>query len=352
MSSAFPQNDRFVLRLFTDDGESAAENGGVSIAPDWEDTTLPTLFEEHYLPVKITARGGSDGTATVYRDMLAWWVKLTGSPPVRLIDDYAAARFIAALAEQTYRRGRLGQPRPLKADTRAKYGRCLRALLRFARRLRHPGRPGARLLDELPEVPLPACSRDPKRPFPLETCRAIWRACDQMADPTWWRSFVALLFYTGFRSGTVMGLEWSMLETRDGLPWLNVPSRLVPKTSKPVLRAVHAVAAAAIEALPSRGDGGLLLPTPHTYDHVAQALHDRLQAAAGVPVERRMSPQAWRRTHSVELARSGFRAAQRLAQWSLDHDDSSTTAEHYCDLRNEFILRMPRLDGASQALLF
>jgi integrase len=110
------------------------------------------------------------------------------------------------------------------------------------------------------------------------------------------------------------------------------------------MKFLHPDAAAAIEALrPLACTSGLILPWPHHIDHLANR-HARLQRLAGLFSQTNtVSPQAWRRTHGVEMARVGARRGIRVAQAALDHEDERTTRASYVDIEPELILTLPRL---------
>jgi integrase len=174
------------------------------------------------------------------------------------------------------------------------------------------------------------------------------------AAVAWWRALIAVLYFTGLRCGTVLGLEWPMIERRGsaGAAWLAVPGRIV-KTKKPLEKYLRPEALELVERLPRVS--ALVFAWPFSKSHLSRR-HRELQGLAGVadPV----SLHAWRRTHATELYRLGASQGLWCAQMALDHADAATTAAFYVDLEADLIGKLPPLvdplgdDAVGQGLLF
>lgn len=346
---------------------------------------LPDFFEHWFLPiVLIDATDASPGTVQIYRDSLAWWQRLTQAPTLRQIDEFRVASFNAGLKTATYTRGKFGLPRPLRLATANKYQRCIKAILsRLGRGT--PQRPGKEILRT---TPLLTIHRPPqprvKRAFTLAEARRIVAACEEAShwkrrpgrppahpaalaayerDPVaWHQAALGLLFYLGVRSGTALRVEWQMLQRDDDWFAFDLPAEIVEKTGKglrrPVpaslLRALERLAGESLASVVERQRSGLILPWPHCYEHFATC-HDRLQAAAGIPPERWLSPQAWRRTNAQQLGLVGAKAAVKVARQGLDHADESTTTGSYVDVAVYFMMLpdiLPERVDHDQMLLF
>ena len=144
--------------------------------------------------------------------------------------------------------------------------------------------------------------------FDRQSTRPRRSAPPDVPAPAWWKAFIATLYYTGLRSGTVLNLEWSMLKVADRGAYLEIPADAVTKTRKWRNEFLHPSALAMLEAIRVPGESKML-PFPFTYTHLAKR-HDELLAMAGVE---KKSPHCWRRTHATEIARLGAQMASRPA---------------------------------------
>lgn len=327
------------LSLYTAEGESRPVASADQLSSR---SRLTEVFDAWFRPV-VLARA-TPATRLLYQDTLHWWCQLAGDPPLHQIDDVLLARFAEALESATFLRGRFGKPRLLSPSTQAKHLRNLRSLLRRCGPALKPGQPTKRLLSEVPYVVIPQPQFERKLPFSLTEAQAIAQASGQLADKHWsglqCQAFVACLFYTGLRVGTILQLEWSFLIERSGQLMLQVPGRAVSKTGKGISRPVHPQLAHWLRQIP-RTEVRIL---PRSADPKGlYTLHRRLQLQANVSQETLRGLHAWRRTHATEMARLGCQAAMQIAQLSLDHSSSRTTADHYVALEAELVLRLPDL---------
>jgi integrase len=354
------------LRLFNlDDGPSGYDHdhGGGKLSAGMR---LSEFFAAWFLVIVLEGEGSHAGTVTSYRESIAWWVRLTGDPPIDEIDEYTVSKFKTALREATYRRGKSGPERSLGKYTINKHFKQIRAVLRRAGPTLDPAKPGKRLVDEVPHIGVVAPKRPtPKRPFAIEDCCRIviatnrmpstrYRGLWQVTPRDWWHAFVVVLFYTGLRSGTVLKLAYSMLDAREDGHWLVIPGSIVDKTEKPLEKFLHPAAVHAVDRI--RTSAGLMFPWPHWRRHIKDR-HDYLQQLAGIEEAKWLSPHAWRRTHSNEMNKLGAEFGRKVAQRTLDHEDERTTSGFYTDIEALLISRLPLIDtpanwGSQQLTLF
>lgn len=331
------------VRLFTPPVDDPSEPFTPRVSPEM---TLREFFELWYLPVVLAGeRGASAGTATVYRDALAWWKTLTGDPPLRLIDGFTVAKFQAGLREATFTRGFRGSPRKLGDKTQHKHLRQIRALLA------QTGSSGARLIDP-PRIKTPKITFERKPTISLLHCRRLFEAAGEMLQPfglpitpaQWWQGFLGALFVTGARVGTVWGLEWEMLAARGDAWVLTIPARLVPKTKKPAVLYVPAWWAQLVH--PWREHAVCRMMFQITTGRILRTIQKDwrvLQTLAGIPEPEQVSLQAWRRTHAREMAALGLGVGMEVAQRALQHSDAETTRDHYYDLADQLRPQLPNL---------
>lgn len=297
--------------------------------------------------------------AVNYQQSIDYWKHLTGDPPIYAISDVLLVDFEAALRGVTYKRGLNGTERRLGDFTVAKHLKNIRAVLfRCGPKNADNKRPGKGLLDETPHISVSAPTLTlPKKRFSLKQARLVYAACDEMTlftnrgrgrpsdggpdAPAWWRALVSVMFYTGLRIGTVLRLEWSMIEEDEDGFWFKVPGRIVHKTKKASVKALRLDCLELLHRLPRGGDATSRIFTwNHSLTHLRDR-HDRLQKLAGVKELRDM--HAWKRTHLREVARTCLDDAMETAQRAGDHADRKTTEESYVNLGQETARLMPSL---------
>lgn len=340
------------LRLFAEDGPDRPDGtDGLSAA-----MRLSEFYRRWFRPVVLVDVAAA--TLAIYADAIEWWVRLSGDPPLDQIDAVKIAEFRRALKTARWRRSPTGRDYPLSLATQAKHLKNLRAILLRTGPTLHPSRPCTELVERATWIAVSKPKHSPKRPFELPVARLLWRTCAAMTwgerlkclwpaapAPAWWRAYLALAYYLGLREGTVLSLTWGMIDRREAGWWLDVPPECVAKTHKGIQKFLHPHAVETIGALglPS-GPADPIVPYYQSASHFDDQ-HRRLQCLAGLPAERWLSPQAWRRTHARQMGLVGLSRAMSLAQWSADHADQKTTREHYADLEPDVMLRLPRLDG-------
>jgi integrase len=345
--------NRFKLYDPTDVGDESPPPQRAEGVPS-PDMTLLEFFDEWFLPVVLVAqRDVSQATITLYRDALGYWQALTGDPPLSEIDDRLCAAFVGQLrSEATYKRGNLGTERALSSSSIAKHLKNLRSILyRTGPRL-DPQRPTVEVLTRLPFLPNVRAEFTQKPSLTIETARQIAAAATELDKPdlpkpltaaAWWKVRLALLYYTGLRSGTIVDVAWKHFERTGDKAWLNVPAGLVRKTSKPIRLALHPQAVELIEQLPTpRPPDERIVPLACCYRYFL-TLHEQAQQRAGLPAEQWHSPHVWRRTHGQQMADLGAERAIEVARIALDHSDGRTTEAHYVSVVNQLRVRLPPL---------
>lgn len=344
--------------------------------------TVDDFVERWYVPGILKPKRRASGTLDNYDDSLRYWRAVTSDmidqdgerkfgpagPTMFDIfsDDQIGIDFVGLLQEWGYsrlgvRRGgkcRIGRIdhfpsfTQLKSPTVAGHASRIATILSYAGPRFNARRPAAEILPRLPFIPPMSAEFETKPPFDLATARQIADACVAMTKPDlppgwdvvqWWKTRLALFFYTGLRAGTVTRLARKHLHETGGLLSLKVPGAIV-KTGKAVELPLHPQLAALVRQLPPGGPEDLLLPAGCGYRHFL-TLHSELQELSGVPLELRQSPHAWRRTHLVQMGQLGANDALRIAQLAADHADARTTRDHYVGqaLVNQLRLQLPLL---------
>ncbi len=344
------QPSRPALRLFDTSNLPGQTSGDLSTGGLSPQMTLTEFFEQWFLPIVLEGEGRDAATIRSYRESMAWWQRITGDPPLLAIDEFTIASFKKGLREATFTRGKTGRKYPLSAFTISKHLRQVRTVLVRVGPTVNPERPGKRLIDEVPHLRVEKPYKGgPKRCFSPSQARRVVAATQQLPAArtvdkrsfrtrAWWRAFLLTLFYTGLRTGTVLTLRRSMLESRDGHTWIKAPAD--NKTGKPIDKFLHPVAERAIAAL---GHGDLIFAWPYSPRYLLRQ-HDRLQKLAGFTCEQWLSPHAWRRTHGTEMAKLGAMYGRKIAQRTLDHEDEATTSTFYVDIEAELIAQLADID--------
>jgi integrase len=316
--------------------------------------TLRQFFENWFCDAVLKPRQAASATFEGYETLLRYWEQITGDPPLLLTADDACIDFIGTLPEWGWcckgvPRGRSHKIGPLTdypsywplGSERIKTHRTrLATLIRAAGPRYDPSHARARILQEVPYVPIVTSEWEPKPPFSVEQARQIAAAARLMSRPElppwitcelWWQTRLALFYFTGLRSGTVIELRWRHLEHRGRDTWLAVPGEIV-KTGKATEILLHQQLCLLLACVRQcRGEPPAdepILPAACGYRHFL-TLHSELQQKAGIPEASRQSPHAWRRTHGVQLDLLGAREGQEAARAGLDHASGRTTRRSY-----------------------
>lgn len=331
--------------------------------------TLRQLCDRWFFPGVLQPANSAAGTYDCYDCALRYWEQITGDPSLILVSDEVCIDFVGLFPEWGFSRsgvplgGRMKIGRrdhfpsffPLASATIASHVSRIATLLRRAGPRIDPREQTARILKEVPFIPVVEADFDPKAPFSLERARQIAAACSLMDKPElpdwithelWWRTRLALFYFTGFRAGTVTALAWPHVKEEFGLTWLDVPGEIV-KTGKAIKMPLHpqlvSLLACVKSLRPPGAEGDLILPAGCGYRHFL-TLHTELQRRAGLPGVERQSPHAWRRTHSEQMGFLGKDRQLEVAREALDHADGRTTDKHYPRaVVNHLRLRLPPL---------
>ena len=359
------------IKLFNPDQEPPSTDGGGELSPE---STLSQFFLRWYLPIiMIGERQNAAGTIENFIKAFDYWCHLTGEPPMRNIDDFTTIRFATGLRTVTYTRGRLGKPRLLEVGAQKKHISNILTVMGFAVEMGFvPRMPRLKSPRGKPKNTLPA--------FTMEQVKAIMQATLAMTEPqfpgirpsAWWQAAICLLFFTGFRWGTIFphvrqvklfdervdvqrhGLLWDRVQERvDGL-WLSLRAEDVSKTAKAQDKALHADVIRSIRRI--RQPSETVIPWMRSKTHFRH-LHAELQQRAGIPADQCLAPHAWRRTHAVQVMASALHLL-RKAQVELNHADLKVTLQSYVGDGNEssdIIRGLPSIipeDNGQQLRLF
>lgn len=263
------------------------------------------------------------------------------------ITDETLSQFGERLGDATYQRGRTGPKRSLSSSSINTILNELQIVLaaagpRCGRQLR------AAVLDDPPLI-----YHDPPDPIPkpcwtIDEARQIFASAGTddavlpgLSDDQYQRlarATIGIWYYTGYRSKIYQRLRWSDCEQRQPGVWF--AKLREKKTGKARLVVIHPHLLDMLEAC--RGmDAHFCIPWNCSYETVSRR-HQTWQR--DIPADRRMSPQAWRRTHASMAGTLGLDAAIGTAQVALGHSSASITDAHYFSAHNSVILRFPQLE--------
>ena len=341
-----------MLRLFSPEGDDS-----VSLR-----SSLKEYFEDWYVPRLLnnpSRRPVSIATIDRRRAAVHWWARLMATarnpagPPLGEITRETLTEFASKLAAANYRRGKYSTSqfklsRVSQIRTQEEIQIVLATLGPAAGKHLRAG-----LLAEVPSIYVPPAECFPKSNWLfVEACK-IARAIPNTVPPrirgrhqldaatyhALSEATIALWFYTGHRATTYQRLRWAdLLERRVGEWYLQIES---VKTRKLDRIAVHPQLLQRLEPLRSLSTE-YIIPWPCTYSAVVAA-HADWQSVAGIETKNRLSPQAWRRLHSEEIAKLGFALARNLAAGALGHSSAAITESHYTSARDAAVLMLPNL---------
>lgn len=349
-----------VLRVFRPDEsapelERASQDGNADRPVLSPRMTLGEFSGAYYVPHVLAGKDRSPRTLDEIATSLKYWAELTSDPPLALIDDAWVELFKTRLAAPIVRRvGTLRKRIVLAPQTVRKHCAQLAPILRATGPKRPWNKRGAGVLDDPPEIELPAAG-DP-RPVDapnLDALDAIYRACDA-ADvprlswidaPTWWRALLVCCYETALRIGSLIYVDRSWIRGDHRGLSLYVPRSRYKGRRRGKVFPVNDVAAAWFDVLiAAQRRAGVLDGTPHgdrlfrwPHDPHAggdprehnddfsylQATRRKIFARAGVSIAGGF--HALRRSHATHRAVVDLSAAQR----ALGHERGRTTAQHY-----------------------
>lgn len=319
--------------------------------------SVSTFFESWYVPAVMSNKRRkpiSKLTIDRRRAAVAWWPRLMATPArpagplMGEITDESLQDFAERLKTATYSRGlrKIGLSPVSQTRTMEELMIVIQAAGPVSgRRMR------AAILADPPNVYVVQHSQFPKPTWALDEARSLVARIATLPPPQRWtltdndfrvlmRATVALWFYTGHRARTYLRLDQSALvETFPGEWRLDIAASV--KTGKLARVAIHARLLVELQALASLWRSSKrLIPWPIHYSAICKQ-YRALQSLAGFSKSRIMSPQAWRRLHSDQIAGTGFSMARSLAQQSLGHSSPAVTESHYSAIRDLAILRLP-----------
>lgn len=332
--------------------------------------TWRQFYENWFLEAVLKPRDSAKGTRDTYENMLRYWEHLTCNPPLILTDDEVCIDFVGTLPDWGWSCKGVPRGRPhrigllsefpsywsLAEPTIKSHRDRLATLIRAAGPRYDPSDARARILREVPYVPIATAEWETKPSFTLEEARQIAAAAKRMNKPElpewlncelWWQTRLALFYFTGLRSGTVLQLRWKYLVEENGETRLKVPGEIV-KTGKATEVSLHPQLCLLLSCVRAkRGDplpDELILPPGCGYRHFL-TLHTELQELAGISEARRQSPHAWRRTHGVQIDLLGATDGDELTRRALDHSHVRVSRASYIGdvVMNFCRLRFPPL---------
>lgn len=288
------------------------------------------FFRQMFKPYLALEKGCNDRNFDTYEESLKHWRSLTSDPPVGATSKDALINFRDGLLKLPGRKGALMSKR-----TAHKHCRTMRSLIAFAGQPDgcHPDALG--ILETVPRMRLPKLSRPrAQHVMTLNEWIACLVAAVKMTYPVcmagvapvnWWQGILIVTYVTGYRIGTLLDLEWSMLQ--NGL--LTVEDDLC-KCEEGDEKQLPAIVLDALSRV--KCDDTKIFPWPCGRRYVWQCF-DKLMIIAGIPPQRRryMKFHGIRKRHGADMAKVGSVAA---AQLSLNHGEGSTTNSYYLP-RNE-----------------
>lgn len=338
------------LRIFNPEGSGSFPVSAAS--------SLSDFFERWYVPEATQNKSRKPtGPKTIQkrRDSVNWWRRLMATaarpdgPPLGEITESELELFLQRLSTATYRRGPLSQLRHLSEVTQIQHVKQIQIVLRAAgptdRRLLR-----AAILSQSPALYLEPIEFEIKETWPIEAakqlaaaaCNAVPSRHAKISVSDYQRlakGTLALWFYTGHRATTYSILTWDCLtETKPGVWKLKIRHSI--KTRKSDTLIVHPQLAECL--LECKGlDETYILPWPLNYRAV-QKHHKRWQIEAGLTAI--FPPQAWRRLHLDEIAKTPYETAAKLASDAAQHASRTITEQSYSTMaRDMAILSLPDL---------
>ncbi|HEV3022445.1 MAG TPA: site-specific integrase, partial [Pirellulales bacterium] len=318
-----PERPTFRL-LFPDDDLGGPDDHGLSA-----DVTLSEFIERYVVPVCLV--NAKPRNLIQYRESGRYWKRFTADPPLRSIDDFTCAQFVAGLRTLA---GQGGQP--LAENTIRKH--CVHVqycLDRAGPKVRHnPRAKQARLLPEVPIVDRPRLVvNEVDDNFTLAEIGHWLDACthaeaphDQNCQPPdWWRALVLVAYNTGLRIETLIKLRWGWLREDELGHWLQVPPGAIKKSHG---RSFYLPPAGLKSLEPIRPAAprveAAIFPWPHTESWLHECRR-RLLGASKIAPGRRWGFHGLRKAFGTELAKIDGAAVS----WALGHSAGSVAQRHY-----------------------
>lgn len=311
--------------------------------------TLTEFFESHYKPIRIDAMGIDPKTERSYRESLKLWDRLSANKTIDQITQLDTAGFVRDLAKE--RGKKIGST--MKRSSVSKHAVQLTTVLNMAGPRSSHNKRGQNLIPEPPFFEAPRVDKTPPRSnWTIAEVRAMYSAADLMTNPVvpcgdtpaFWRALVTGAYYLGLRIYALLHIKFSMIQ--DG--WITVPGS-ISKGGKGSRHFVHPEAMEHFERIRVDGCDELLMYPK--WERGRRLLYDylrKLQALAGIAVDRWFGFHSFRKTHTTELASLTLEGNQAIdiASRSANHSDRSITTDFYISadvqeqLMQQAILRM------------
>ena len=264
--------------------------------------------------------GGSQRGFELYGKL---WARYTDNPPLFKIDVRMAAKFVCALKERGAVRKAGAKASP---NTVRKHCIHLQYVLDRAGPCSRHNRQGANLVANVVWLERPRSRRKPASDSFTVAEIGFWLDACLFADSprikgilpaTWWRSLITFIYNTGLRIGTVLQLEWSMIDGE----WLNVPGNIY-KGGDSKRFYLNAEAREAIAAVRTARDR--IFPWPCSENRLHRVRREILKRSA-IPAHRHFGFHALRKAVATHLAQ----ANPLVAQMVLGHTSLAMTRDHY-----------------------
>lgn len=293
--------------------------------------TLSKFFDTEFRKYRLQAKNLDPKTVKSYEQTVAWWVRFTGNPPMDQIDDDMAADFIIYMMS---RKGK--QSGTMKVGSVIKHVRNIKTIVRFAGpRQFYPG--GRGIISTCAYFDPPKQEKKkPHKSWTIKELRQMFAAADRMTWPTlpgvsapdWWRAFIAIGFYTGFRITALTSARYSQIHDR----WLtSLAEDSKGKRSQRQWLHIEALQHADIIRRPDRD---VILSVPGKPSSGKRKFYEQLrvlQEHAEIPKTRKWAAHSFRQSHLTQLGVLAIGANQALqaAQNSAGHANLSMTLGAY-----------------------
>jgi integrase len=300
--------------------------------------TLGEFFTAFFLPVVLQVRRAATRNITQYRESLALWKLYTSDPPLRFVDDFVIAQFLQGLAS---RPGKSGAER-IGDNTVRKHVFHVQTVLDKCGPKSRKNRDAQKILDEVPWISKPpAVDKIADDNFTIAELGKILDHCHVARAPLplsqeqrtrYWVNLFLFAYNTGLRIGSLMALEWPMVQGQQIL----LPARTAVKGRQNKRFPLNTPAAQALEEMrkisaacmaKNFGTPGRVWPWrgwPSSQSWL-QAKRKDILAAAGIPKERRFGFHGCRKAMCSESAAISAIGGSMAA----GHKDMKTTMASY-----------------------
>lgn len=301
---------------------------------------LSAFFGTFYLP-HLRAKQTAERTIDLYKQLVRYWIRLTGDPPLNEIDDSLVATFMLKLQELP---GTIGER--ITANTVNKHCTHLRAILNAAGprggRIRH----GQNLIFEVPYVPrLKAAAVEVEKVYTLEQLAKLIeftrflpknKYIPRIPAERWMRSLLILLYNCGCRIGCALELRWAWLREKNGITYFDVPAWAShSKGGKAAIKViVNRFAKGVLEVMGMARDANdpdakIFPRTVKNADQFVQKLMKRILKKAGFPKTQHYGFQGIRKLANTEMCLINPHVAPAF----LGHASQSINLVHYTHQR-------------------